>query len=180
VCIICNIWSTRWVPNGYGCPLGMGTGEVSYPWARVRVEFCTHQLYEYGYGITLPCPYPTHCHPCSLAWPMVHVSQGKACNRCQSKAEPPFWSKINYIYICFGNFSEEAALPGKHENKEKTCCWRRLKGEGWKGISLLRMFYVFVVNTCTLNRVLKCSRFIWLKHEKIGDPSKSENSKRKT
>jgi hypothetical protein len=63
VCIMCNIWSTRWVPNGYRYLPGMGTGEVSYPWAWVWVKFSTHQLYGYGYGIALPCPYPTHCHP---------------------------------------------------------------------------------------------------------------------
>jgi hypothetical protein len=60
--IMCNIWSTHRVPNGYGYLLGMGMCEVSYPWVWVWVEFCTYQLYEYGYGIALPCPYPIHCH----------------------------------------------------------------------------------------------------------------------
>jgi hypothetical protein len=62
---MCSILSTRWVPNGYEHPSGMGAGKVSYPRVRVWVEFCTHQLYGYGYGIALPCPYPTHCHPYS-------------------------------------------------------------------------------------------------------------------
>jgi hypothetical protein len=53
----CSIWSTRWILNGYGYPQGMGMGKDSYPrvWVRVRVEFCTHRLYGYGYGIALPC-----------------------------------------------------------------------------------------------------------------------------
>jgi hypothetical protein len=41
----------------------MGAGKVSYPWVRVWVELCSHQLYGYGYGIALPRPYPTHFHP---------------------------------------------------------------------------------------------------------------------
>jgi hypothetical protein len=55
------IWSTHRVLNRYGYSSGMGMGKDSYPWVRVRVEFYTHRLGGYGYGIVLPCPYPTHC-----------------------------------------------------------------------------------------------------------------------
>ena len=51
---LCTNWSTRWVPNGYGYPPGMGTGKVLYPRVRIWVEFCTHWLHGYGYGIGLP------------------------------------------------------------------------------------------------------------------------------
>jgi hypothetical protein len=33
--------------------------KVSYPWVWVRVEFCTHRLYGYEYGIALPCLLPS-------------------------------------------------------------------------------------------------------------------------
>jgi hypothetical protein len=62
-----SIGSICWVPNGYGYPPGMGMGRALYPWVRVHVEFCTHQLYGYVYCIALPCPYPAHCHPYWLA-----------------------------------------------------------------------------------------------------------------
>ena len=46
---LCKIWSTRWVPNGYGYPPGMGTGKTTRVW--VWVEFFTHD--NTGMGMVL-------------------------------------------------------------------------------------------------------------------------------
>jgi hypothetical protein len=46
-------------PYGYGYPPDMGMGKFLYPWVRVWAEVYTHWLYQYGYGISLPCPLPS-------------------------------------------------------------------------------------------------------------------------
>jgi hypothetical protein len=70
---LCSIWSTCWVPNGYGYLPGMGMGKDSHPWVRVWVKLCTHRLYRYGYGIALPCPLPSLIAKQTCTW-KVHLA----------------------------------------------------------------------------------------------------------
>jgi hypothetical protein len=62
----CNIWSTCWVPNGYG-PSSMGVGKISFPWVRVWIEFRTPDSMD----MSMVFLYPTHSLPNAILTPPI-------------------------------------------------------------------------------------------------------------